>query len=112
MSDSRKRRYGSPWLPADDRKMTYAAGPPPHKRRICGCRFSELELEEVRVMAIVGALDIHRQQLTFDWVNHASGESGRGRISPADRAGFRKWLGQLPGESVESVEIVVEGCTG
>jgi transposase len=60
-------------------------------------------------MAIVGALDIHRQQVTFDWVDRDSGESGRGRIAPADRVGFRKWLGQF-GET--PVELVVEGCTG
>src|SRR6266480_2371534 len=59
-------------------------------------------------MAIVGALDIHRQQITFDWVNHETGQSGRGRVSPADRVGFRKWLGQF-GE--DKVELVVEGCT-
>jgi transposase len=60
-------------------------------------------------MAIVGALDIHRQQITFDWVDHDSGESGRGRISPADRVGFRKWLGQF---GDKPIELVVEGCTG
>jgi transposase len=60
-------------------------------------------------MAIVGALDIHRQQVTFDWVDHVSGESGRGRVSPADRVGFRKWLGRFDGNEVE---LVVEGCTG
>lgn len=60
-------------------------------------------------MAIVGALDIHRQQITFDWVDPDSGESGRGRISPADRVGFRKWLGQF---GDKPVELVVEGCTG
>ena len=32
-------------------------------------------------MGIVGAFDIHRQQITFDWVDYNdSGESGRGRI--------------------------------
>jgi transposase len=60
-------------------------------------------------MAIVGALDIHRQQITVDWLDHDSGESGRGRVSPADRVGFRKWLGQF---GDKPVQIVVEGCTG
>jgi transposase len=60
-------------------------------------------------MGIVGALDIHRQQITFDWVDFDNGESGRGRISPADRVGFRKWLGQFDDKKVE---LVVEGCTG
>jgi transposase len=65
------------------------------------------ELEEV-LMRIVGGLDIHRQQVTFDWVDLDSGEAKRGRITPADRVGFRKWLGQFDGE----VEVVLEGCTG
>jgi transposase len=65
------------------------------------------ELEEV-LMHIVGGLDIHRQQITFDWVDRDSGEARRGRISPADRVGLRKWLGQFEGE----VELVCEGCTG
>jgi transposase len=60
-------------------------------------------------MAIVGGLDIHRQQITFDWVDQDSGESGRGRISPADRVGFRKWLGQF---GDKPMVLVVEGCTG
>ncbi|MGH3660122.1 MAG: IS110 family transposase [Micromonosporaceae bacterium] len=59
-------------------------------------------------MPIVSGLDIHRQQITFDWVDQETGEAKRGRIAPADRAGLRKWLGQFGGE----VEVVCEGCTG
>jgi hypothetical protein len=65
------------------------------------------ELEKV-LMGLVGGLDIHRQQITFDWVDRDSGGARRGRISPADRVGFRTWLGQFDGE----VEVVCEGCTG
>ena len=35
-------------------------------------------LEEV-LMGIVGALDLHRKQVTFDWVDIESGENRRGR---------------------------------
>src|SRR4051794_38434264 len=42
------------------------------------------ELEEVP-MSIVGGLDIHRKQLTFDWVDEQNGKWERGRITPADR---------------------------
>src|SRR3954451_3114340 len=70
-------------------------------------QISLLELEEV-LMRIVGGLDIHRQQITFDWVDLDTGEAKRGRITPADRVGFRRWLGQFDGE----VEVVLEGCTG
>src|SRR3954449_5109597 len=42
------------------------------------------ELEEV-LMSIVGGLDIHRKQLTYDWVDEQNGKWERGRITPADR---------------------------
>jgi transposase len=65
-------------------------------------------LEEV-LMGIVGALDLHRKQVTFDWVDTESGENRRGRLSPATRESFRRWLGQFDDRPVE---LVVEGCTG
>ena len=37
-------------------------------------------------MSIGGGLDMHRNQLTFDWVNTDTGQWERGRIAPADRA--------------------------
>lgn len=56
-------------------------------------------------MSIVGGLDVHRAQITFDWVDHETGELGRGRIAPATRPVFRSWLGQLPaGEGAFAVE--------
>jgi hypothetical protein len=65
-------------------------------------------LEEVP-MAIVGGLDLHRKQITFDVLDTVSGEVRRGRISPADRQLFRGWLAGLAGQHVE---LAVEGCTG
>jgi hypothetical protein len=47
-----------------------------------------VELEEVP-MQIVGALDVHRRQITFEALGPASGESSRGRISPAAREPLR-----------------------
>lgn len=38
-------------------------------------------------MSIVGALDVHRNQLTFDIVDLETGENRRGRATPADRHG-------------------------
>jgi transposase len=38
-------------------------------------------------MSILGRLDVHRAQITFDWVDRDSGEARRGRIAPATRAG-------------------------
>ena len=60
-------------------------------------------------MAIVGGLDLHRKQITFDVLDADSGEVRRGRISPADRQLFRGWLAGLGGGQVE---LAVEGCTG
>ena len=65
-------------------------------------------LEEVP-MAIVGGLDLHRKQITFDVLDTVSGQVRRGRISPADRQLFRGWLAGLAGQHVE---LAVEGCTG
>ena len=48
-------------------------------------------------MSIIGGLDVHRAQITFDWVDRQSGEARRGRIAPATRTALRAWLGQLPG---------------
>jgi transposase len=60
-------------------------------------------------MSIIGGLDVHRAQITFDWVDRDSGEARRGRITPATRAGVRAWLGKLPGAGGG---FAVEGCTG
>jgi transposase len=60
-------------------------------------------------VSIVGGLDVHRGQITFDWVDRETGEARRGRITPATRAALRDWLGGLP---CRSGEFAVEGCTG
>jgi transposase len=61
-------------------------------------------------MAIVGGLDIHRKQLTFDYLDQASGEVVCGRISPADREHLTEWLRRFAG--VDRVCFAVEACTG
>jgi transposase len=61
-------------------------------------------------MAVVGGFDLHRGQLTFDYVDTGTGESRRGRICPADRESLRGWLRRFDG--VPDVEFAVEGCTG
>ena len=43
-------------------------------------------------MPIVGGLDIHRKQLTFDYLDTVTGEIKRGQIAPADRQHLRAWL--------------------
>jgi transposase len=61
-------------------------------------------------MGIVGAFDLHRNQLTYDLVDTETGEIRRGRIRPADRAHLRAWLKRFEGKG--PVEFVVEACTG
>jgi transposase len=62
-------------------------------------------------MAIVGGLDLHREQITFDCLDTVTGEVQRGRIVPADREGLASWLAaRFAG--VADVELAVEGCTG
>ncbi len=38
-------------------------------------------------MDIVGGFDVHRKQITFDYVEIETGESHLGEIRPADRIG-------------------------
>ena len=47
--------------------------------------------------SIVGGLDIHRKQLTFDYLNTATGEVACGQVAPADREHLRRWLTRLEG---------------
>jgi transposase len=61
-------------------------------------------------MPIVGGLDIHRKQITFDYLDTVSGQVCRGQVSPADREHLRAWLARFAG--VEDVAFAVEGCTG
>ncbi len=61
-------------------------------------------------MSIVGGLDIHRKQLTFDYLDTVTGEVKRGQIAPADREHLRAWLARFAGR--DDVAFAVEGCTG
>ena len=60
-------------------------------------------------MAIVGGFDVHRQQITFNYVETETGEVHRGKISPATRVELRRWLEQFDGQPAA---FAVEGCTG
>jgi transposase len=61
-------------------------------------------------MPIVGGLDIHRKQITFDYLDTGTGQVCRGQISPADRMHLRAWLVRFAG--YEDVAFAAEGCTG
>lgn len=60
-------------------------------------------------MGIVGGIDIHRRQLTFDIVDLATGENLRGRVSPPDRVELRGFLAGFDGAGGD---VAMEGCTG
>src|SRR3990172_1222436 len=81
-------------------------GPPRLKRKLV----RKQELEEIP-MAIVGGLDVHRTQITYDYLDTDTGELRTGRIRPATRASLRRWLGEhLAGRT--DVALALEGCTG
>src|SRR5260370_897223 len=61
-------------------------------------------------MPIAGGLDIHRKQLTFDYLDTVTGEVKRGQIAPADRVRLRAWLAPFAGR--DGVAFAVEGRTG
>jgi transposase len=60
-------------------------------------------------MTMVGGFDVHRKQITFDYVDD-DGVVRFGEIRPATRTTLRHWL---VGHCVEGVaEFALEGCTG
>jgi transposase len=61
------------------------------------------------VMSIVGGLDLHRQHITFDYLDTESGQVSRGRVAPADREHLREWLRRV---ERQEAAFAVEACTG
>jgi len=60
-------------------------------------------------MAIIGGLDVHRSQITYDWIDTDTGQRQRGRLAPANREHLRVWLEQFAGRPAA---FALEGCTG
>jgi hypothetical protein len=60
-------------------------------------------------MQIVGALDVHRRQITYKTLDLVSGDVRRGRLSPANRQSLREWLERFRGCEAE---FALEGTTG
>lgn len=64
-------------------------------------------------MDIVGGFDVHRRQITFDYVEMDSGEVHRGKIRPATRERLREWLDEfIERFSGKQAAIAVEATTG
>src|SRR5918995_1024611 len=60
-------------------------------------------------MQIVGALDVHRRQITHKTLDLTTGDVRRGRLSPANRESVREWLARFDGCEAE---FALEGTTG
>src|SRR5574341_921053 len=71
-------------------------------------RFIPWEPEEVP-MAIVGGLDIHRRQITYDYLDTTTGQTCRGQLSPATRLELRAWLDQF---DPQQASFALEATTG
>jgi hypothetical protein len=54
-------------------------------------------------------LDQHRAQITADWLDTETGEVKRARVTPADRAGVRRFLERFRGRELE---VALEATTG
>src|SRR5215212_2669012 len=64
-------------------------------------------------MDIVGGFDVHRKQITFDYIEMDSGEVHRGKIRPANRQSLRSWLEHFSEQFPEhEAAIAVEATTG
>ena len=60
-------------------------------------------------MTMIGGLDVHRKQITFDYVD-GDGLVRCGQICPATRTTWRAWLAEHCPDS--NAEFALEGCTG
>jgi transposase len=60
-------------------------------------------------VSIVMGLDQHRAQITGEWLDTDTGEVGRARVVPADRAGVRRFLSRFGGRELE---VALEATTG
>ena len=76
---------------------------------VMGVRDIFQELEEVPLMTMVGGFDVHRKQVTFDYVDN-DGLVHWGQIRPATRKTLRVWLAEHCPDG--DGEFALEGCTG
>jgi transposase len=62
---------------------------------------------------ILGGFDVHRKQITFDYIEMESGEVHRGNIRPTIRQSLREWLDEFTERfSAKQIAIAVEATTG
>ena len=61
-------------------------------------------------MEIIGGLDVHRKQITFDYIEIDTGEVNSGQITPATRERVRYWLSGFPAD--KQTAFALEATTG
>jgi hypothetical protein len=61
------------------------------------------------LMTIVVGLDQHRAQITTEWIDTATGEIGRARVTHAHRDGVRRFPARFAGQELE---VALEATTG
>src|SRR6266498_3053688 len=83
-------------------------GPRPAQARMIVLKACWRSSKEVP-MAIIGGLDVHRSQITYDWIDSDTGQGQRGQLAPAHREHLREWLGRFAGHPTA---FALEGCTG
>jgi transposase len=77
--------------------------------RVSAVVASERDGGLVKEMSIVMGLDQHRAQITAEWIDTSTGEVSRGRVTPADRAGVRRFVQRFAGQELE---VALEATTG
>src|SRR3981081_2042323 len=100
-------RYNSTPCPRRTERLDVMGAPSAQTLVDIGVRKMLQELEEV-LMTMVGGLDGHRQQITFDYVDD-DGLVRSGQIRPATRKTLRGWLSEHCPEG--NAEFALEGCT-
>jgi transposase len=60
-------------------------------------------------MEIIGGLDVHRKQITFDYLEIETGEVKTGQIRPATRERLSSWLSRFEGKQAS---FALEATTG
>jgi hypothetical protein len=49
-------------------------------------------------VSIIGRLDVHRAQITYDWIDTDTGQTRQGQLAPASREHLRGWLERFAGQ--------------
>ena len=62
-------------------------------------------------MTIIGGFDVHRAQITFDYLDIDTGDLTTGQIRPATRTRLREWFKERLAAR-DDVMFALEGCTG